>query len=154
MTTLPSLLTLLGQAEATRDVSQADCQRAEADAQAARRQVEQLLGYRSDYEQRWRAQFARQASMEIVRCYQGFMQRLSQAVDQQRRIAEHCEDRLRAARDSLREHELRLQSIKKLIERRSKELEQALARQEQRHADELATQSALNRPVNPLQAAR
>ena len=90
MNSLHPLTTLLAQTERERDLALADHHRAMAADNAAATQAEQLLTYRREYEQRWGAQFAREGKIELVRCYQGFMERLTQAVEQQARIAEQA----------------------------------------------------------------
>ena len=142
MTDNQSLTILLGQNERQRDAALADHQRAQAASEAAARQVEQLRSYRHEYEQRWGAQFAREGRIELVRCYQSFMERLTQAVEQQARIAEHAAQRLDHALGVLRGAEMRCASVRKLMERRV--LEQRLAgdRRDQKQTDEAATRAA------------
>jgi len=142
---IPALLVLLQQAEQTRDAALGALRRSGDAARRAQAQLEQLLQYRRDYEQRWTREFAQRGSIDIVRCYQGFMDRLTQAVEQQHRAAEHAGDQLQASRDALRERELRVASIRKLIERRERELQAAAARHEQRGNDELAALAAWHR---------
>jgi len=142
---IPALLVLLQQEEQVRDTALAALRRSDDAARRAQAQLEQLLQYRRDYEQRWTREFAQRGSIDIVRCYQGFMDRLTQAVEQQHRTAEHAKDQLQAARDALRERELRVASIRKLIERRERELQAAAARHEQRGSDELAALAAWHR---------
>lgn len=139
---IPALLALLQQAEGERDAARAGMQRADEAARRARSQLDQLLTYRRDYEQRWTREFTQRSSIEIVRYYQGFMQRLTQAIEQQQHAAVHAGDQAQAARDALRERELRVASIRKLIERRERELQLAAARREQRGIDELAALAA------------
>lgn len=142
---IPALLVLLQQAEGERDGARAALQRCDDAAQRARVQLEQLLSYRRDYERRWTREFANSSSIDIVHCYRGFMDRLTQAIEQQQRCTEHAADQAQAARDTLRERELRVASIRKLIERRERELQAAAARREQRGNDELAALAAWQR---------
>ncbi|MGZ5251903.1 MAG: flagellar FliJ family protein, partial [Caldimonas sp.] len=87
---LNSLRLLLAQAEAQRAEALAEQIKLEAAQRAAAAQAEQLVTYRREYEQRWSAEFCREGKIELVRCYQGFIERLSQAVEQQERIAAHA----------------------------------------------------------------
>jgi len=87
MTDIQPLLILLGQHERQRDAALTGHQRALAASTAAADQAEQLRSYRRDYEQRWSAQFCREGKIELVRCYQSFIEQLTQAVEQQTRIA-------------------------------------------------------------------
>jgi flagellar FliJ protein len=140
------LRALLGQAEAARDAAQVELQRALAAQQAAQAQLDELDVYRRQYEQRYAAQFARQAAgIDVVRCYQSFMQRLSQAIEQQRHVAQERATRLEAARSSLQQRELQVASTRKLIERREEALRREATQRERRQADEAAARSAVQR---------
>jgi flagellar FliJ protein len=144
-----TLLLLLKHAEANRDAALADCQLATQALQAADRQLEQLVGYRRDYESRWNAQFSQLGRIELVRCYHEFMGRLSQAVDQQDQAVQLAAARKDAALRALRECELRVASVGKLIERRSREIRLGAERREQKHFDEMAARMARNGPFGP-----
>jgi flagellar FliJ protein len=138
---MDSLLTLLQQAEAARDAAEVALQRTLAALQQARTQQAQLEQYRAEYEARYAEQFARGASIDIVRCYQGFAQRLAQAIEQQAQAVRAAEGRVDAAREPLRQAELQVASIRKLIERRSEELRLKEQRREQRQTDESAARA-------------
>lgn len=145
MTSVQPLLILLGQSEIERDAAQADLLRVLAAHQAAVTQAEQLLTYRRDYEQRWGAQFQNSGAMELVHCYRGFMDRLTQAVEQQQRVARHAAAQVDTARAALLATELRVATVRKLIERRGLDERIANNRQEQKISDEFASRSAWNR---------
>jgi flagellar protein FliJ len=145
MTDLQPLTILLGQAERQRDAAIAEHQRALSASEAAAAQAEQLRVYRKEYEQRWSAQFCREGQIELVRCYQSFMERLTQAVDQQVQLAEHSAALTERALVALREVELRCASVRKLIERRTVEMRQDADRRDQKNTDEMATRGAWNR---------
>ena len=145
MTSVQPLLILLGQSEIERDAAQADLQRVLAAHQAATTQAEQLLTYRRDYEQRWGTQFQNSGAMELVHCYRGFMERLTQAVEQQQRVARHAAVQVDTARAALLATELRVATVRKLIDRRVLDERVASNRQEQKISDEFASRSAWNR---------
>ncbi len=145
MTDLQPLTILLGQSERQRDAALAEHQRAQAASEAAARQVEELRSYRRDYGQRWSTQFAREGKIELVRCYQSFTERLTQAVEQQTRVAEHAAQQLERALAALRAAEMRCASVRKLIERRTLEQHQAADRRDQKQTDEAATRAAWTR---------
>jgi len=142
MNPLLPLMALLAQTERERDAALADTQRAAQAQLAAAAQAEQLLTYRREYEQRWGAQFRNEGRMELVNCYRGFVDRLTQAVDQQQRIALHAQAQLDRARDVLRDHEVRVASVRKLIERRAAELRLSADRLEQKQTDEFGARTA------------
>jgi flagellar FliJ protein len=145
MTDLQPLIVLLGQQERERDTALAAQQRAQGASIAAAAQAEQLRDYRRDYEQRWSAQFCREGKIELVRCYQSFIERLTQAVDQQARIAEHAARQLDRATAAVREIELRCVSIRRLIERRGQEQRLGAERADQKLNDEIGTRLAWDR---------
>ena len=131
-----SLLVLLQQAEQERDRCLAASQAAQAQHAAALTQHEQLLGYRRDYEQRWQGRFGQQGPMELVRSYHGFMIRLNQAVDHQQAAVQHALARREAALAVLRDHEIRVASVRKLLERRGQRARIEHDRREQKQSDE------------------
>jgi len=142
MTDIQTLTILLGQNERQRDASIAEHQRAQAASTAAAGQAEQLRNYRREYEQRWSAQFCREGKIELVHCYQSFMERLTLAVEQQTRIAEHAAQQVERALSLLRDAELRCASVRKLIERRVAEQRLDADRRDQKQTDEAATRAA------------
>ena len=145
MTDLNPLTVLLGQNERQRDVALAEHLRATAASRAAALQAEQLHTYRREYEQRWGAQFALEGKIELVLCYQSFIERLTLAVEHQARVQHHAELQVTRALVALRETELRCASVRKLIERRTQELRLAAGRRDQKQSDELAARIAWTR---------
>jgi flagellar FliJ protein len=139
---LRSLRLLLAQAESQRDEAFAEQLKLEAACRAAAAQAEQLVLYRREYEERWRAEFCREGKIELVRCYQGFIERLSQAVEQQERVAGHATAQVERAAAIMRGHDMRAAALKKLVERRLKEGERVAAGREQRLDDEHASRAA------------
>ena len=139
------LTTLLEQAEADRNRALAAFNQLRARSDAARAQAAQLEAYRSDYQQRWSAQFARGAGLDIVRCYQGFADRLEVAITQQGLAIRQAQAAQARAGDTLSAHELRLASVRKLIERRMQAERQMVERREQKADDEHAMRMAQTR---------
>ena len=145
MTDLQPLMLLLGQHERQRDAALAEHQRAVLASEAAAAQAAQLLTYRREYEQRWGDQFKREGQIELVRCYQSFTERLTQAVEQQTLMADLATKRVEGAMVALRESELRCASVRKLIERRTIEHRLSAERRDQKQTDEQASRAAWNR---------
>ena len=145
MTDVQTLAILLGQNERQRDAATTAHQRAQAASRAAQTQADQLRAYRREYEQRWNAQFCRDGKIELVHCYQSFVERLTLAVEQQTRIAEHTAQQTEHALGALRAAELRCASVRKLIERRVAEHRQSAERRDQKQTDEAATRAAWSR---------
>lgn len=142
MNPLQPLMALLAQTERERDEAWARAQQAAQAQQNAAAQCEQLLTYRREYEQRWSAQFRTEGRIELVHCYRGFMDRLTQAVEQQQRVAAHAATQLEQARAALAEQEMRVASVRKLIERRRQELRLSADRIEQKQTDEFGSRMA------------
>ena len=146
MTDLQPLLLLLGQAERLRDAALGEHHRALIASAAATAQADQLRSYRRDYEQRWSAQFCREGKIELVRCYQGFIERLTLAIDQQTHIAAHAARQTELAAVALQASELRCASVRKLIERRTVAQRLDADRHAQKQTDEYASRAAWNAP--------
>jgi flagellar FliJ protein len=145
MNDLNPLAALLAQSERQRDLALADRQKAQADSDGAAAQARQLREYRRDYERRWSAQFCKEGQIQLVLCYQGFMTRLSEAVDQQTLAAELAAARLEQAIVAVRGHELQLASVRRLVERRLAERRGEVQRTDQKQNDELAARMAWSR---------
>jgi flagellar FliJ protein len=139
---LNSLRLLLAQAEAQRDEALAEQMKLDAARRASVTQAEQLVTYRRAYEQRWSAEFCREGKIELVRCYQGFVERLTQAVEQQERIAVNAAAQVERAATIVRDHDVRATALKKLIERRMHEVRRVAAGLEQKQTDEHAARAA------------
>ncbi len=154
MSVLQPLMTLLGQVERERDDLALTCQRAAQAQQTAATQAGQLLTYRREYEQRWAHQFRTDGRMELVTCYRGFMERLTQAVEQQKAVAAQADAELDTARLALRDGEVRVASVRKLIERRVAEAHTAAQRREQKASDEFASRAAWHQSAAGLAGAR
>lgn len=150
---LQPLRFLAARTEAERDQALAEQHKAEAGARAAAAQAAELLAYRRDYEARWHAEFCREGKIELVRCYQGFMERLTQAVEQQARIAEHAAGAAAQRAATVRDLDLRASGLHKLIQRRVGESDRALARAEQSQSDEQAARAAWLRSAASSQLA-
>jgi len=133
---LHSLSVLLAQAERQRDEALAEHMKLDAARRAAEAQAEQLVAYRREYEQRWSAEFCREGKIELVRCYQGFVTRLTQAVEQQARVALHAATQAERAAALVRGHDVRAAALRKLVERRVHEGQRVAARHEQKQSDE------------------
>jgi len=142
---MDTLNTLLEHAEAERNLALAAFNQARARSDAARAQAVQLDNYRADYQHRWSRQFAQGAALEIVRCYQGFAARLDTAIAQQGHAVQLSQAAQVRASDALTANELRLASVRKLIERRVEAERQAGARREQKADDEHAMRVSLVR---------
>jgi flagellar protein FliJ len=142
---MDALETLLEQAQLARNAALAAFNQSRARSDAARAQATQLDTYRADYHRRWSAQFAQGAGLDIVRCYQSFAERLETAIAQQAQAVAQAQAAHTRASDALSACELRMASVRKLIERRAAAQRQASDRREQKADDEQAMRVALAR---------
>ncbi len=142
MNPLQPLMSLLAQTERERDEALKNHQRLDAAFQAAQQQAEQLLSYRRDYEQRWSAQFSKLGQMPLVHCYQNFDERLTQAVQYQQSAVQQAQAQAEQSRNLWHEREIRVASVRKLIERRLQEQQRDADRRDQKATDEFAARSS------------
>ena len=149
------LHTLLEREERRRDEAIQAWRESQRQAQAAHEQADALVTYRGEYRKRWAAQFAKAAPIEIVRCYHGFVGRLDQAITAQQGTAEMADARERQAQALVHQRELKLATVRRLIERRQHSALQQAQRREQRGMDEAAQRVArlAAHPLNPLALA-
>lgn len=143
-----SLSSVLQVAQAERDRTLADVQRAEAHWRRAQAQAEQLRAYRAEYQQRWAAQFARGGRPEIVAHWRSFTERLDEAVAAQHGAVAAAQAQCEHVRTALVQAEMRVAAVSRLIERRQGEQRRVLALREQRQIDEQAQQ--LRRRMTPI----
>ena len=147
-----ALSTLLQHAEGERDRAIGALRRAEDQLLRMKLQADQLLAYRSEYQQRWSAQFRRSGTAEIVQCYRSFMERLDEAITQQRAQLDATSTQIERQRALLQAAEMRVASVSKLVERRLAEQRGVQARREQRQSDESAQRqrwhSTQTQPLN------
>ena len=142
MSALQPLNTLLEQATIERDAALGAHRKALSAVAAAQAQATQLAEYRHEYAQRFGTQFQRAGAIELLQCYQGFMVRLDEAVSQQQRLLAQAVERGDTAKAALLNAELRVASVRKLIERRIAEAVRTQDRSDQKATDELASRAA------------
>lgn len=142
MSGMQSLLMVLESAEKERDEALRALEAARKSHESARQQAQSLHDWRQDYQRRWQAQFKQSGGVEIVRCYQDFINRLADAVTEQDRRVDLADQQVARARSLLIERERRVAAVSQLIDRRQAELMHKQARQEQKATDEMAARSA------------
>jgi len=146
---MQALIQLLDHERRVRDVTLLGLRDAEGTAGQADAQAKQLDAYRSEYAERWSARFREPGSVALMQCYQGFLQRLEQAISQQRATVQLAQTRLEQARQALSDNERRVASVERLIQRRAQQEQQRAARREQSHSDEIAQRAYARRHVAP-----
>jgi flagellar protein FliJ len=133
-----SLATMLELAARQRDIARAALMQAEGASNRALAQLDQLTAYQAEYRTRAPGRAGLAAPIELLRCHQGFMGRLDQALLQQREAVKTADHELHRRRQHLQQAELHVASVQKLIERRHAEHARVEARREQRQTDESA----------------
>ena len=93
-------------------------------------------------------QFSSSSAIEIVQCYQGFGDRLEQAIAHQQNAVTQCKAQAERMRALVQERELRAASVRRLIERRQQEQRRAEDKREQKITDEAAQRAGWN-PTQP-----
>jgi flagellar FliJ protein len=138
MNRIETLQTLLEREEKLRDEALAALRQAQAQAEASKAQAESLVTYRAEYRARWAEQFAQGGAIEIVRCYHGFVERLDGAIGQAQNAVAAFDVRLDRARERVMALEMRVATVKRLMERHAKAEQQVQDKREQKNMDELA----------------
>lgn len=123
-----------------RDAAAAQLSQARAQHNGAQAQLDQLHVYAGETEARWAAQARVNASPELMHHHYQFMGRLYQALDMQRGVVQQHERRVLGCIAGLREAELRLGSLQKVVARQHSEAIRQEARRDQKDADEFASQ--------------
>ena len=135
-----ALLSLLEHAQNQRDAALAELQRGEESAHQLRQQAQQLDSYHTDYAARAPTHNGRAAPIGLLRGHLAFMQRLDQAVAHQHGLLQAAEAQLVQRRQALVEFEIRVASVRKLLQRRDEVVQRRGSRQEQNRSDEATAQ--------------
>ncbi len=149
MSSLKAFQIAVEMAERQRDAARQAVQDVERAHQAARQQLDQLEGYAAETQGRWGFSADAAIKPEVMYHHYQFMDRLSHAIGMQGGVIEGHAGRAQAAAQALLQAELRLASLKKVLEKRQREIDLVQTRREQKETDERAAiQSARaeNRP--------
>lgn len=137
-----SLHLLLQHSEKQRDDALSALQQAQALQFQLTQQAEQLRVYRAEYQQRHPALQGGATSIDMLRHHQGFMERLDQAIAQQQQQLQSAQTRAETRRADLLAAELRVASVRKLLERRAQVQAVAASRVDQRRTDDAAANAS------------
>jgi len=102
-----------------------------------------LQGYLQEYHDRLKAGSENGIRVSDLVNFQGFIAKLQDALEQQKRAVFMSERGLETARDHWREANRKMKSFEVLLERRRKTAELALTRREQREMDAYAARASL-----------
>lgn len=138
MSSLHAFTVAVELAERRRDAARQTLGAVQGARQAAQGQLEQLQGYALEIEGRWGASEGRSLGPEVLRHHHQFMGRLEHAATLQVRVVGNQDARVAAAQAALLQTELRLASLRKVLEHRRAEQLREQARRDQKQTDERA----------------
>ncbi len=135
-----ALHNLLAHAERERDQARATVLQAEDAGRRLDQQKAQLLTYRAEYQQRHPSVDGRSTTIDVLRHHEHFMARLDQAMQHLQGQMGQQDTQLARLRAVLLAREMRLASVRKLLERRGKEQLRKDERHDQRATDDASQQ--------------
>lgn len=147
---LQAFLVAIEMAERQRDAARQALQDVRRGQQSAQRQFEQLQGYSEEIQGRWGAQEGMEVKPEVMHHQYQFMDRLGHAIGMQTGVLDEHAGRVQAAEQHLLQAELRLASLKKVVDKRRREQELLQARREQKQTDERAAIQSARTDRRPL----
>ena len=121
-----------------RDEARRVLQHAQGAQRAAQDQLQVLQGYAQETESRWGMRAQATVAPEVMFHHYHFMGRLDHAAGLQSGVVDDRAQRVALAQQQLRDAEVRLASLRKLLEKRQMEALQAQARRDQKMTDERA----------------
>lgn len=102
----------------------------------ARARLEELDGYHRDYLERYRMAILQGGASARLREYRAFIDRLEQAITEQRRILAHEDEHCSQAKQAWSEQHTQVQAVGKVIERKQADEHREEGRREQRLIDD------------------
>lgn len=138
MSSLSALTVAVEAASRKRDDARRMLQDIQAAQQAAQAQLDQLEGYARETEARWGVKADTAIKPEVMYHHYQFMSRLGHAAGLQTGVLGDHACRVEVARQALLQAELRLASLRKVVDKRRQDLERAQMRREQKQTDERA----------------
>lgn len=138
MSSLSALQVALDVAERRRDEVRQVLLEQQRMQQAGQAQLDQLTVYAEQTQQRWGARADALVQPEVMRHHYQFMGRLDEAIGMQTTVVHNQAARVEMARKGVLDAELRLASLKKLVERKQQERDRVQMQREQKQTDERA----------------
>jgi len=110
--------------------------------QAAQTKLDTLLQYRGEYQARLQEAVQNGMNQSDLRNFQGFIQRLDEAIAQQRAINEQMLNSVQAGREELQDAQRKMKSFDTLAQRHIESEKKLAAKSEQRLQDEHSGRAA------------
>jgi len=143
MADISALNTLIELATTEVDDAAVRLGRAVRAVEEAKQKLDLLSGYRDDYAQRFQNTMATGFTPMAYRNFQGFMDKLDQAINGQQQLVRDAEWRVEKERGAWRESERKRISYDALATRAKSAAEQKIAKREQKQTDEQAARKLL-----------
>ncbi|MDR0226260.1 MAG: flagellar export protein FliJ [Burkholderiaceae bacterium] len=138
MSSLNALMVAIDAASRKRDESRQVVQERQRAQQAGQAQMDQLQSYVQEMQRRWGAHENQSVQPEVMFHQYQFMDRLQHAIGLQQRVMADLAIRLETAQKALMACELRVSSLRKVVEVRRRDLALAQMRREQKETDDRA----------------
>ena len=138
MSSLNALNVAVEAATRKRDAARQVLQDMQRVAQAGQAQLEQLSGYAQETQGRWGMREGGTVQPEVMYHHYQFMNRLGHAASIQNGVVGDQSARVQAAQRALLDAELRLASLRKVVEKRRNDLALQQQRRDQKQTDERA----------------
>lgn len=138
MSALSALMVAVSVAERKRDEARQALQSAQAAQRGAQGQLDQLESYAQETSERWGAREGVTLKPEVMYHHHQFLGRLGAAASMQTGVLDGHAQRVKAAAKHLLDAELRLASLRKVLEARQREAVLQQMRREQKQTDERA----------------
>lgn len=138
MSSLNALMVAIDAASRKRDEARQTVQDRQRAQQAGQAQMDQLQTYAQEMRQRWGAHESQSVQPEVMFHQYQFMERLQHAMDLQTRVMADLAIRLETAQKALMACELRVSSLRKVVEVRRRDIALAQMRREQKETDDRA----------------
>lgn len=116
--------------------------------QAAQAKLDTLLQYRKDYQTRFQEAVQNGMNQSDLRNFQGFIQRLDEAIAQQRSINEQMLNSLQAGRNELQDTQRKMKSFDTLAQRHVENEKKLAVKSEQRLQDEHTGRNATIKAID------
>lgn len=110
--------------------------------QVAQSKLDTLLQYRKDYQTKFQEAAQNGMSQSDMRNFQDFIQRLDDAITQQRNAVAHASQSVQLGRDELQDTQRKMKSFDTLAQRHQEGEKKQLAQTEQRQQDEHSGRAA------------
>lgn len=110
--------------------------------QAAQAKLDTLLQYRKDYQARFQHAAQNGMNQSDLRNFQSFIQRLDEAIAQQRSATQQAFDSVQAGRSELQDTQRKMKSFDALVQRHVEGEKKLAAKFEQRQQDEHSGRNA------------